>query len=195
MDTKTLAAYSANALEYSQDWLTQPEPLDIYKLLRAYFKPGLITADIGCGNGRDTNWLFNNGFKVVGYDSTPELLSLARALYPKIKFAQAFLPSLLEIDQQFDNVFCETVIMHLPKTQVLEGLNSLKRILSKNGVLYLSWRVTEGVDTRHKDGRLYSAFEPEFILREFRDFSILHFEDKVSESSGRRVCRLIVSRD
>ncbi|MNT20504.1 hypothetical protein D3C86_1984590 [compost metagenome] len=83
--------------------------------------------------------------------------------------------------------------MHLPQAQILESLKNLKRILKKDGVLYLSWRVTESADVRHNDGRLYSAFEPKFILNQFSKPSILHFEDKTSESSGKRVCRLIVS--
>ncbi|MFS4458012.1 class I SAM-dependent methyltransferase [Bdellovibrio sp. HCB2-146] len=193
MDQKTLNAYSAKASEYSHDWLAQPEPTDMYKLLKEYFRPGLETADIGCGNGRDANWLSQNGFKAVGYDSSLELLNLAATLYPQIQFKQAFLPSLSEIQNQFDNLLCETVIMHLPQAQILESLKNLKRLLKKDGVLYLSWRVTEGTDIRHNDGRLYSAFEPSFVLNQFSKSSILHFEDKTSESSGKRVCRLIIS--
>jgi hypothetical protein len=86
---------------------------------------------------------------------------------------------------------CETVIMHLPKEQIHEALKNLKRIVKNDGVLYLSWRVTVGEDIRHEDGRLYSAFEPEFILDHFSKSSILHFEDVTSASSGKRVCRLI----
>lgn len=195
MDQRTINAYSEKASEYSHDWLTQPEPLDMYKLLKDYFRPGLETADIGCGNGRDVNWLSQNGFKTVGFDSSPELLSFAHKHYPHIPFNQAFLPALSEIQNQYDNLLCETVIMHLPQPQIVESLKNLKRILKKGGVLYLSWRVTEGVDMRHADGRLYTAFEPDFILNQFAKSSVLHFEDKISESSGKRICRLIVSTD
>ncbi|WP_413290755.1 class I SAM-dependent methyltransferase [Bdellovibrio sp. HCB337] len=191
MDQPTLKAYSDKASTYSQDWLTQPEPTDMYQLLQKYFTSGGTTVDIGCGNGHDAEWLRQQGFKVQGFDSSSELLTIATNLFPKIKFGQALLPALSEIQEQFDNILCETVIMHLPLKQIPEALQNLKRLLKSSGILYLSWRVTEVTDARHNDGRLYSAFEPSYILDQFPKNSILHFEDKTSTSSGKRVCRLI----
>lgn len=194
-DSKTLVAYSAKAQEYSQDWLSQPEPADMYELLKKYFIAGGETVDIGCGNGRDANWLVQNGFPTIGYDASSELLRIASSLYPNIQFRQALLPSLDVVQKQFDNILCETVIMHLPQAQISEAIESLKRILSRRGILYLSWRVTEKEDLRHVDGRLYSAFDPQFIVDRFSKNSILHFEDKISASSGKRVCRLIYRKE
>lgn len=191
VDLKTHAAYAENAIAYSQDWLSQPEPTDIYKLIQTFFIPNGITADVGCGNGRDSHWMSKNGFQVAGFDSSAELLNLANDLFPEIPFSRTMLPDLHEIKNKYDNVFCETVIMHLPKIQIESAIENLKRILKPNGVLYLSWRVTEGEDIRHKDGRLYSAFEPEFIMSQFDPTGILFSEDKLSISSQRRVCRLI----
>jgi 2-polyprenyl-3-methyl-5-hydroxy-6-metoxy-1,4-benzoquinol methylase len=190
-DEKTHTAYSENAGIYSQDWLTQPEPTDIYQLVKQYFIPNGTTADIGCGNGRDSNWMSQNGFQVSGFDSSNELLKLAHDLFPKVQFSRALLPNLNEIKNQYDNVFCETVIMHLPKTHIESAIKNLKRILKPNGVMYLSWRVTEGKDTRHKDGRLYSAFDPEFIMSQFDPTGVLFSEDKISVSSQKRVCRVV----
>lgn len=195
LDQQTLKAYSGKASEYSLDWLNQPEPSDMYKLLQKFFLPNEETVDIGSGNGRDANWLQVQGFKVNGYDSSMDLIKLASNLYPQIQFKQAYLPFLKEIQKQFSNVLCETVIMHLPQDQIPEAVRNLKRILRKGGILYLSWRVTEGDDFRHTDGRLYSAFEPQFITKQFAPNGVLHFEDKISESSGKRVCRLIFRKD
>ncbi len=191
MDQKTLDAYREKAYEYSQDWLAQPQPTDMYKLLKHFFKAEGETADIGCGNGRDSNWMVENGYRVTGYDSSADLLKLALQLYPKLEFHLAVLPLLNEIRNQFDNILCETVIMHLPKVQIPSAIQNLKRILKKNGILYLSWRVTEGEDRRHQDGRLYSSFKPNYILEQFSKDNVLHFEDKISASSSKRICRLI----
>jgi len=194
MDKKTQTAYSANAQSYSDDWLAQPEPLDMYEIFKKFFHVGGQTADIGCGNGRDANWLSKNGFKVEGFDYSEDLVKIASELYPHIKFSKAAFPELNEIKVQFDNVVCETVVMHLPKEQIVPAIKNLKRMLKVGGVLYLSWRVTEGQDTRHTDGRLYSAFDPDLILNEFDKKDILHFEDRISASSGKRVCRLVYKR-
>lgn len=194
MDQKTLSAYTERAKSYSEDWLAQPQPSDMYQLLKTFFVPGGRTVDVGCGNGRDANWLAENGFNVCGFDSSLELLAIASDLFPNIEFKQAYLPELKELSELYQNILCETVIMHLPADQVPIAIVNLKRILQNDGILYLSWRVTDGEDIRHSDGRLYSAFEPDVILNQFNRDGILHFEDKISASSGKRVCRLIYQR-
>jgi SAM-dependent methyltransferase len=194
-DSLTTKAYENLAAAYSHDWNTQPEPVDMYDLFRRFLIKGGTTAEIGCGNGRDAHWLTNNGFIVEAFDSSKELIRIAKSLYPKTHFETANLPELREICSEYGNVICETVIMHLPTSQIHKALQSLRRILKPGGIMYLSWRVTEGEDARHSDGRLYSAFEPDFVLTQFHESEVLHFEDKVSASSGKRVCRLVLQKE
>ena len=54
----------------------------------------------------------------------------------------------------FDNVLCETVIMHLDHKQIAASVRRLLDIVKPSGILYLSWRVTEGADQRDAQGRL-----------------------------------------
>src|SRR5271168_4678617 len=113
-DSTTLDAYSKEAARYSQEWLDQPSPNDLYALLETHLVPQGTTAEIGCGNGRDAAWLAEHGYRVSGFDASPGLLAEARRLHPEIVLREATLPALAEIDERFDNVVCETVIMHLP---------------------------------------------------------------------------------
>jgi len=194
-DQQTTKAYDDLAAVYSQDWNTQPDPMDMYDLFKRFLIGGGLTAEIGCGNGRDANWMTNNGFPVEAFDSSQELIRIAANLYPNILFGIANLPELREVTSVYENVVCETVIMHLPVKQIHPAIQSLRRILNPGGIMYLSWRVTEGEDTRHSDGRLYSAFPPEFVLTQFSKSEILHFEDQLSASSGKRVCRLVIKKE
>lgn len=193
-DARTLAAYAQHASSYSQDWLDQPPPADLYALLERYLVAGGETADIGCGNGRDTAWLAAHGYPVIGFDGSDALLAEARRLNPGLEFRHAMLPELAEIGQSFDNIVCETVIMHLPAATIPLALHGLLGRLRPGGVLYLSWRVTAGSDLRHDDGRLYAAFEPALVLDALAACSILHFDDVISASSGKRICRVIAAR-
>ena len=52
-DSTTLDAYAREAARYSQEWLDQPPPNDLYALLETHLVPQGTTAEIGCGNGRD----------------------------------------------------------------------------------------------------------------------------------------------
>ena len=194
-DSTTLDAYAREAARYSQEWLDQPPPNDLYALLETHLVPQGTTAEIGCGNGRDAAWLAAHDYRVCGFDASTALLAEARRLHPEIVFREATLPELAEIDERFDNVVCETVIMHLPAESIPLAVDNLRRLLRPNGVLYLSWRVTEGENMRQPDGRLYTALEPKLVVDALIDCAILLFEDVTSESSGKRICRVIASKN
>jgi SAM-dependent methyltransferase len=191
MDEITLAAYDAAAASFAQDWHGQPAPADLHALIRRYFTPGR-TADIGCGSGREVAWLHANGYPAVGYDPSEGLLGEARARYPDLAFKSAALPELAGIaDGSFANVLCETVIMHLPHAAVAPSVRRLMAILKPEGVLYLSWRVTEGVDQRDRHGRLYAAFDGDLVRRELAAGTILLDETVTSASSGKTIHRIV----
>jgi SAM-dependent methyltransferase len=163
-------------------------------IIRQYFDPGL-TADIGCGSGRDTNWLSNNGYTAIGFDASEGLLAAARRLHPGVEFRYAALPELNGIaDDVLSNVLCETVIMHLSADAIELSVKRLVEILQLDGTLYLSWRVTEKEDKRDDRERLYSAFDPTLVLRALASEKILFNDHLVSPSSGKAIQRIIVRK-
>jgi SAM-dependent methyltransferase len=195
VDTPTLEAYDAASRTYATDWETQPPPLDLYQLLGKYFARGL-TADIGCGSGREVAWLLANGYDAVGYDASKGLLEEAQRLHPGARFLEAKLPDLLSVPRAtYRNALCETVIMHLAVDEIGRAVSSLMDILITGGTLYVSWRVTDTQSQRDPAGRLYSAFGKESVIAGIgaRDHVLLD-EEAVSESSGKRIHRLVVQK-
>ena len=196
MDRPTLAAYDSAATAFARDWHDQPVPADLQALLTRYFSPGGRTVDIGCGSGREVAWLAANGFAAIGYDASDGLLAEARARYPQLSFHQAALPGLAGIaDGSFDNVLCETVIMHLAPSEIAPAVARLAAILRPGGVLYLSWRVTRGSDQRDGHGRLYTAFGPDLVRGALAGVAILLDEETISASSGKAVHRVVARQD
>ena len=194
MDKGTLAAYDDAAASFAQDWHDQPPPTDLQALVRRYFKPG-PTADIGCGSGREVAWLSEAGFPTVGYDASAGLLDEARRRYPRLDFRVAILPDLAAIaDGAFDNVLCETVIMHLGRDAIAPAVWRLFALLRPGGTLYLSWRVTEGGDLRDAHGRLYAGFDGALVRSELPAGTILLDEEVVSASSGKKIHRIVARR-
>ena len=195
MDAKTLAAYDAGAQAFTKDWHEQPAPVDLHALINRFFKPG-PTADIGCGSGREVAWMCANGFPAIGYDPSRRLLAHAHAIYPDLQFAAAALPDLPGIQENtFDNILCETVIMHLPRDLIASSVRRLMSILAPGGILCLGWRVTEGFDQRDRHGRLYTAFDNDLVTREISIDAIILDEEVVSASSGRRVHRIVACKN
>jgi len=194
MDRATLEAYDANAASFAEDWEAQKPPLDVYEIVRRYFKRGL-TADIGCGSGRDTAWLNDNGYLTRGFDASEGLLNEARRRHPGIVFEKSSLPDLVGVaDSSFVNVLCETVLMHLHALLVPLAVRRLLAILAPGGVLYLSWRVTEGIGQRDERGRLYTALDPAMVVATLTPTDVLFEESGVSESSGKLVHRIVAQR-
>ena len=196
MDRATVGAYDAGAAAFAKDWHDQPAPVDLHALVKRFFRPGGRTADVGCGSGREVAFLAASGFDAVGYDASDALLEQARLRYPRLSFATAVLPDLAGVpDAAFDNVLCETVIMHLRRPQILDAVRRLLAILKTNGILYLSWRVTDGTDQRDDHGRLYAAFESA-LIREAVDGSaeVLLDDEPVSASSGKKIHRIVAHK-
>jgi len=194
VDQQTLAAYDADASAFAQDWHAQPPPSDLHAIIKRFFKPGQ-TADVGCGSGRDAAWLSINGFPTIGYDASQGLLAEARRRYPKLEFHCAALPELSGVaDESFDNVLCETVVMHLDRTVIAAAVQRVLTILKPGGILYLSWRVGQ-TDQRDGHGRLYAAFDKALVTGVLAGQSILLDEEVVSASSGKVIHRVVARKD
>jgi SAM-dependent methyltransferase len=194
MDQPAVAAYDRSAADFAADWHAQPAPDDLHALVTRFFRPSR-TADIGCGSGREVAWLNASGFPAVGFDPSEGLLAQARARYPDLSFATATLPELAGVpDASFDNVLCETVLMHLPRDGIVPSVRRLMAILRPGGTLYLSWRVSSGSDQRDAQGRLYAAFEPSLVTDALADATILLDEPATSISSGKPIHRVIARK-
>ena len=193
MDRKTLAAYDCDAAAFARDWHDQPAPVDLQEIVERFFVRGGSSADIGCGSGREVAWLNANGFSDAGFDASEGLLAEARRRYPGFKFARAELPELKGIGS-YDNVLCETVIMHLDRAQIAPAVRRLLDIVKPSGILYLSWRVTESADLRDPKGRLYAAFDAALVLSELKSTALLLDEEVVSASSGKKIHRLVAKK-
>jgi ubiquinone/menaquinone biosynthesis C-methylase UbiE len=193
MDRQTLAAYQTAAATFAQDWHAQPPPSDLHAIVRRFFKPGL-SADVGCGSGRDVAWLVAKGFPACGYDPCEGLLNEARARYPQLEFATAALPELTGVpDNRFENVLCETVLMHLARDAVITAVHRLIAILKPGGTLYLSWRVSE-TDHRDQLGRFYAALDGKLVADALADETLLLDEQVVSKSSGKMIHRTVARK-
>jgi ubiquinone/menaquinone biosynthesis C-methylase UbiE len=193
MDRQTLAAYHAAAATFAQDWHGQPPPSDLQEILRRFFTPGL-SADIGCGSGRDVAWLVANGFPAIGYDPCEGLLKEARTRYQQLEFVAAALPELTGVpDNTFENVLCETVLMHLERGSVVPAVYRLIAILKPGGTLYVSWRVSK-TDHRDQHGRFYAALDRKLVADALAAETLLLDEQVVSKSSGKIIHRMVARK-
>ena len=131
MDEKTKIAYEANSRAIAQEHL-KLRPEELYLLARQYFIPGTKTLDLGCGSGRDTAWLIENGYDAFGVDYTEGFIEFAKEYFPHIKehFSINSLPKLEGIaDESFSNIFFKKISMDVRFIEKLVFLRVQKLIL------------------------------------------------------------------
>jgi SAM-dependent methyltransferase len=140
-------------------------------------------------------WLNANGFPAVGFDASDGLLAQARSRYPDLNFSWAELPALRGLAaNSYDNVLCETVIMHLDRAKIAPAVRRMLDIVKPDGIFYLSWRVTEDADQRDKYQRLYAAFDAALVRAELTAATPLLDEEVVSASSAKKIHRIVVRK-
>ncbi|WAT03648.1 hypothetical protein O1V64_14850 [Rouxiella badensis] len=74
-------------------------------------------------------------------------------------------------------------------------MQKLLRLLKSQGILYLSWRVTEEEDKRDERGRLYAAFDERIVINGLAGAQLLMDEKIVSQSSGKIIRRIVVRKN
>ncbi len=116
-----------------------------------------MSIDVGCGTGRDLQWLSDHGYPAIGCDPAEEMLAEAGRRYPRLDFRRDGLPELSSIDgESMDNVLCSGVLMHLCQAEIASAIQTFARILRPSGRLVVSVRSGREGAEREPDGRLFT---------------------------------------
>ena len=89
-----------------------------------------------CGTGRHVAYLAALGHEVIGVDTSPEMLAVAREKIPEGEFSEADLHDLPPADDTVDIVVCAIALSHVP--ELAPVLGDLVRVLRPGGHLVIS---------------------------------------------------------
>jgi ubiquinone/menaquinone biosynthesis C-methylase UbiE len=95
-----------------------------------------VALDAACGTGRHTSYLASLGHKVIGVDTSPEMLARARDKVPEGEFYEADLHDVPLPDDSVDLVICAIALSHV--ADLGQVLAELVRVLRPNGHLVIS---------------------------------------------------------
>jgi len=98
-------------------------------------KPG-EALDAACGTGRFAEFLSRRGHRVIGVDSSPDMLAYARRRVPDGEFRLGELDRLPLPDDSVDVIVCALALVHVPRLQPV--LAEFARVLRPGGDLVIS---------------------------------------------------------
>ncbi|SHF89273.1 class I SAM-dependent methyltransferase [Streptoalloteichus hindustanus] len=105
--------------------------------------PAGVAVDAACGTGRISAVLAERGHRVLGVDSSPDMLAVARERVPDGEFSVGDLRRLPVADAGADLVVCALALTHVPDLGPV--LAEFARVLRPGGHLVLSDVHPEGV--------------------------------------------------
>jgi ubiquinone/menaquinone biosynthesis C-methylase UbiE len=95
-----------------------------------------VALDAACGTGRHSAYLASLGHRVIGVDTSPEMLARAREKVPEGEFHEADLHDVPLADDSVDLVVCAIALSHV--ADLGQALAELVRVLRPNGQLVIS---------------------------------------------------------
>ena len=135
---RTLAHYDQRARDFWEGTRDHDVSQNVSALLQHIGSvPPFELLDFGCGPGRDLKTFEALGHHATGLEGSAQLAALARAHSGCTVLEQNFL-SLKLPDGQFDGVFANAALFHVPRQELPRVLQELHVSLKPNGVLFSS---------------------------------------------------------
>jgi len=150
--------------------------------------------DLGCGSGRHTIYLAENGFEVYGIDISEEgIKSCRKRLAEKNLHAKLAVGSIFEElpykQSFFDVVVCIRVINHAVIEDVRKAIVEVERVLKPKGLVLVTARKNQPNASRHRHkviaprtyipiegvekGIIHFSFTKESLIGKFKNFKII----------------------
>jgi len=138
--------------------------------------PGTKILDLGCGAGIKSKYLIDHGFQVTGIDFSERMIEIAKSRVPSEEFRVLDLRDLDSLDEAFEGILGQAVLLHIPKNEIKGVLIKIKNRLKDNGFLYIAVKgrkpdgPEEEIITENDYGSEYSRFFSFYTIEELRDY-------------------------
>lgn len=180
----TIESYNKTAEEYYKIVSSFEILPELEKFINLINDKGHVL-DLGCGPGHHSRIFLENGFKIKGIDLSTEMIAIAQKEVTGGDFEVMDILDLKLESESFDGIWSSASLLHIPKKNLKSVLKELKRLLVKDGVLYISLKQGKGAEIL-KDNRYggvdkyYVYYQPEEIseLLSSVGFEIIKKEEK-----------------
>lgn len=152
---------------------------ELHRRFLAHVPPGGCILDAGCGSGRDTRAFLTQGFRVVAFDASLEMVKLASDHCGLVVRWMRF--DDMAWEAKFDGIWASASLLHVPASELPVTFARFRTAMKPGAALYASFKYGEG--ERDKDGR------------PFTDMTERTLTDLVATVEGLRVNEIWQSQD
>lgn len=156
-----------------------------------------LILDVGTAIGECPRFLtekFDKDFKVIGIDTSKNMIEKARNFAPKAQFIQMDMRNLQFDSNTFDAIICFATLIHVNDEDCKKALKKFAKMLKRNG--FLAINVMEHIDKKKeifvkepfnpKYMMYYNRYSKEFFMNFFNKNSFIVdkiFENKIYKES------------
>lgn len=160
---QVVAGYDATAQEYAKDAEQHhaKHGEEARELFVTSLADGRRMLEIGAGAGQEAKWFAAHGARVMAIDPSAELIRAASAQASDVDFRVGTIDTVAKEDGPFAGIWCNRVFQHLTPEARLPFLMKAAALTAKNGLFYLSARVS---DAKPEEGVV--QFMPTFDISE-----------------------------
>jgi 2-polyprenyl-3-methyl-5-hydroxy-6-metoxy-1,4-benzoquinol methylase len=186
-----IALYERLASEYDHDrsrTLVEKDWLD--RFLR-HVPPGGTVLDLGCGMGEPiAQYILSRGYRIVGCDSSPSLITLCRARFPNAEWLVADMRE-LALDRRFDGLIAWDSFFHLSMDDQRSMIVRFADHTNPDAPLMFTSgsRAGESVGTYHGEPLYHASLDPTEYRRllERHGFTVQAYQPDDADCGGRTV--------
>ena len=132
--------------------------------------------DVGCAGGTKSKYFISKGLEVLGIDFSENLIEIAKREVPKGEFRVLDVNDLDTLEESFDGIFMQAVLLHIPRKEVESVFTKAVDKLKTGGYLYVAVKdkIEGGTDEEVKKendyGYDYERFFSYFSVSEMREY-------------------------
>ncbi len=180
---KTMRAYDEIAEKYCEKTMKEGKR-NFQKMMLDrtldHLHPKSRIIDLGCGDGRDTEYMRKKNFDVVGIDFSQGMISLARKKYPRCAFLDQDIRDTVFPDDMFHGAWANASLINLPKSELSHAEKEIYRIVEPGGLFCFSFKEgkKEGFETSviDENERYYSYYSLDEIKESLNLFNVFKSE-------------------
>ncbi len=149
-----------------------------------------LILDAGCGAGRDTLCFIRDGYNVISIDYSKSMLKEAKKRVLAGHFRYMKMQHLKFKKNTFDGIWASASILHIKKSNAKAVLREFKRVLKKNGILFISVKSGKGEEIAidsEGNRRFYAYYTKSEFLDFLKGSGFLILKSYVYKEKGRNI--------